>query len=248
MLEQIKIILINTTHSGNVGAVARAMKNMGLSKLCLVAPKAVLGEEAYARASGAEDILDAAIVATSLEAALAGTHRVYGLSGRLRTMAWPILPIRNGAVEIVNALKTDATLQIALLFGCEQSGLSNEALEKCHYQITIPADPVYASLNLAQAVQIAAYELRMAWLEGGQRLAVVHSEEQMERATSEEIGSYFQHLEETLTEIQFLDPNKPGFLMRHLRRLYHKSDLTKVELNILRGMLRSIQKYKRVMT
>ena len=263
MFEQIKFVLINTTHPGNIGASARAIKNMGFNNLSLVTPQHFPSKEAEDRASGAEDVLVKAEVVDVLDQALANCHRVVGLSVRTRKLSWPTLNPKNGARELINILKKDPHYRIAVLFGTEQSGLSNEEIAKCHYQITIPANPEYDSLNLSQAVQIMAYELRLAILEAAEpeNLQAIESRESLDSsesgesldgsessdstdplATMDEMENFFTHLELTLTEINFLDPQKPGYLMMHLRRLYGRSRLTKTELNILRGILTATQK------
>jgi len=238
MYQQVKIVLINTTHPGNIGATARAVKNMGFSRLCLVAPKIFPSEEAYARASGAEDILDTAEVVASVDEALQGCHTVFGLSARLRKVAWPLLKVKAAAEKIVTFLCEAPNHQIALLFGQEQSGLTNEILAKCHYQISIPANPAYASLNLAQAVQVMLYEQRVA-IESHAPADMSHP---IEIATVDEMESYFRHLEQVLVKVQFLNPEYPGYLMAQLRRLYTRCQPTAVELNILRGILTAVQK------
>ncbi len=244
MFAQLKIILINTTHPGNIGAVARAMKNMGFRELCLVSPKEFPSEVATARASGAEDILQGAMVVQSLEDAVADCHRVFGLSARLRKISMPLMNSRRAALEIEKLHQDNPTQKIALVFGQEQSGLSNEALAKCHYQVLITAEPSFASLNLAQAVQIMVYELRMAGVgvesEGYQQNEM--SENSEELATAEAVEGFYAHLEKSLIQIGFLNPQMPGHLMHYLRRLFAKSRLTNLELNILRGILTSIQK------
>ena len=244
MFEQLKIILINTTHPGNIGAVARAMKNMGFKHLCLVSPKIFPSDEATARAAGAENILAMAEVVGTIDEALSDCYWAFGLSARARKIALPILTVRTAAEKVANRLLEVATmpaLKIGLVFGQEQSGLSNEALAKCHYQITIPANPEYASLNLAQAVQIVTYDFRMALENQAVPLksTVTVSDDV---ASMGEVECFYTHLEKTLVQINFLDLRAPGYLMRHLRRLYAKSHLTKTELNILHGILTAIEK------
>jgi len=242
MYQQVKIVLINTTHPGNVGATARAMKNMGFSRLSLVAPKTFPDPEADARASGAEDILARAEVVGSLDEALVGCHTVFGLSARTRKIAWPVLEAREAAQQIAHLLGEKKNEQVAILFGQEQSGLTNEALAKCHYQISIPANPDYASLNLAQAVQVMLYEQRMAILAHVLPTEIQHIEASIAIATVDEMELYFRHLEETLIKVQFLNPVTPRHLMAQLRRLYTRCHPTQVELNILRGILTAVQK------
>lgn len=235
-LSNIRIVLLNTSHPGNIGGAARAMKNMGLEQLVLVSPRLFPAEEANARAAGADDLLSHARVCTSLDEALQGCHLVIGSSARPRTIAWPMLDPPTAAARLVSEA---ATGSVALLFGPERTGLTNEQLDRCHFLTTIPANPEFSSLNLAGAVQVLAYELRLAFLgdvpsrEG--RPGVVPL------ASAEDLQRLYQHLEETLIQIQFLDPQKPRKLMRRLTRLYNRACLDGNELNILRGILTAVQ-------
>ena len=254
MFDQVKIILINTTHPGNIGAVARAMKNMGFKHLCLVSPKIFPSEEANARAAGAEDILATAQVVATIDEGLADCHWALGLSARTRKIALPMLMVRSAAEKVANRLLETPALKVAWVFGREQSGLLNAELAKCHYQINIPANPDYSSLNLAQAVQIVSYELKMAILNLKVPIIIENDSNCLESegtskeesgdslATIAEVESFYKHLQETLVHIHFLDLKSPGYLMRHLRRLYAKSQLTKTELNILHGILTATEK------
>ncbi len=246
MFAQVKIILIRTTHPGNIGAVARAMKNMGFKHLSLVSPKQFPSEEATARASGAEDILENAEVVGSLEEAIQDCHIIMGLSARARTLSWPTLSARDAAVDLVNTLRPISTRKAAIVLGQEQSGLSNEELQKCHKRINIPADPNFASLNVAQAAQVMTYELRMAIL-AQEALSVTESdgnciEISKDMVTAAAMEGFYQQLEDILIRIQFLDQNAPGQLMEHLRRLYSRAALTQTELNILRGAINAAHK------
>lgn len=254
MFENVRIILIRTTHPGNIGAVARAMKNMGFSRLYLVNPRTFPTEEASALAGSAEDILEQAIVINTLEEAVADCHWVLGLSARERSIAWPSLEARNAATEIVKNLQENDKAQIAFVFGQEQSGLSNEELEKCHFQVIIPANPTYTSLNLAQAVQVMTYELRMAFLshlshtkEKSEKEKNENSEknkpgsDEAEKATHAEMEGFYIQLEAVLRQIQFLGKDSP-LLMTRLRRFFNRRDPDKIELNILRGILTALQK------
>lgn len=257
MFRQVRIVLVNTTHPGNIGAAARAIKNMGFSRLYLVEPHLFPSEEATARASGAEDVLENAIVTHTLDEALEGCKCVIGLSARTRKIAWPTLDVRIAANKIVQELKNGQPWeqkqeleQVALVFGQEQSGLLNEELAKCHFQVTIPANPAYPSLNLAQAVQILTYECRMAILTSG---CEPEAETELNArttknltvealATMPEMECFYDHLEQVLIGCQFLDPKKPRHLMQRLRRLYAKARVDKTELNILQGILTAIKK------
>jgi len=234
--DNIRIVLIHTTHSGNIGAVARAMKNMCLSELYLVSPRHYPSEEATARASGADDLLASAVVVEELDQALEGCAVIYGTSARLRSLRWPQVDPHQAAQQVA---AESGRSRVAILFGRESSGLTNEELERCHYLVNIPANPDYSSLNIAAAVQVVAYELMMA----SQSPAGREPETESEPATAEEVEGLHRHLEETLIKLEYLDPEKPRQLMRRLRRLYHKARLEKDEVNILRGILKATQKW-----
>ena len=236
MLNQIRIILVGTTHTGNIGSVARAMKTMGLSELYLVAPKELPDGQAYALSAGASDILAHAKVFDTLQQAISDCALVVGSSARSRTLSWPMLEPRECGVKAVQEAEKQP---VALVFGRESSGLTNEELQLCNYHVCIPANPEYSSLNLAMAVQIVTYEVRMAWLatEGrpAKQSAVVDPDE--EPVAADELESFYRHLEQALVEIRFLDPAKPRHLMSRLRRLYGRSAVSRLEMNILRGIL-----------
>ena len=231
MLERIRIVLVNTSHPGNIGAAARAMKTMGLSDLRLVAPARYPDAEATARASGAEDVLAGAQVFDSLAGALADAVWVVGTSARLRSIRWPLLEPRACAAR---ALAPAQAGPAALVFGRERSGLTNDELDLCHALVNIPANPDYASLNLAQAVQVLSYELRMQWL--GEE-AAVHQVPEHPPATASEMEGLYVHLEQALYDLEFITPDQPGQMMRRLRRLFQRSRPDKNEVNILRGIL-----------
>lgn len=248
MLQHIRTVLIHNTHPGNIGAAARALKNMGLNQLYLVAPKIFPSEEATHRAASAKDILDEAVVVSTLDEALKGCSLVYGTSGRLRSLQWPTLTARDAAVKMSKELPR-VKGDIALLFGCEQHGLSNEEIQQCHAQIVIPANGHYASLNLAQAVQIISYELRLAFenvdpsiFQGNASQVCVEDNEATPLATFDEMQGFYQHLEQALIDIQFLDPNQAGQLMARLRRLFARARPDRIEMNLLRGILTALQK------
>ena len=234
-LAAIRIVLINTTHAGNIGATARAMKVMGLSSLHLVTPKVFPDAEATARASGADDILQHATVHDSLESALAGCGLILGTSARLRSLSMPQVDARRAAEM---AIAETSNHDVALLFGRERYGLTNDEMQCCHQLVNIPSNDDYSSLNLAQAVQVLAYEMRLAFL-GGAGSAVPPNDwvpvdgEQMER--------FFEHLEQTLLDIEFLNPRQPKKLMARLRRLFNRARPDQNEINILRGILNASQ-------
>lgn len=237
LLENIHIVLVRPSHPGNIGAAARAMKTMGLTSLTLVAPSQFPSPEAEARAAGADDILAAARVTTTLSQALASCHLVIGTSARLRTIEWPVLDPKECAMRLTTAA---AAGQVALVFGQERTGLHNDELDLCHYCVTIPANPAFSSLNLAAAVQIMAYELYQA---SAMPVAVANEQDEdtQNAATMEEMQHLYQHLEQVLIELEFLDPEHPRKLMRRLYRLFNRSELEQREVNILRGILTAVQ-------
>jgi TrmH family RNA methyltransferase len=228
----VRIVLVNTSHPGNIGAAARAMKNMGLTELSLVDPQLFPSAEATARASGADDLLAAADCAATLEQALEGCSLVIGASARNRTLPLPTLDPRDCAA-LVGQQPPDT--RTAIVFGRERTGLTNDELDRCHYLVQIPTNPDYPSLNLAAAVQVVAYELRMA-----SGLSLSQPENKHRYATAEEMELFYRHLEETLIAIDFLDADNPRQLMRRLRRLFARARPNENEINILRGVLTAI--------
>ena len=234
MLDQVRIVLINTSHPGNIGSAARAMKTMGLSELYLVSPQQFPHQKAVEMASSATDILEGANVVATLDEAITGCTLVVGTSARTRKIPWPLSTPR----EMAEKVKREAPeSQVAILFGQEQSGLTNEELERCHLHIQIPTNPDYSSLNLAAAVQVIAYELRMASLD-----QFSFSEDWDYRlATADEMEKFFMHLQDVLVEIDFLKMNAPRKLMTRLRRLFLRARPDVMEMNILRGMLTAVQ-------
>ncbi len=248
MLDRIRVVLVNTSHPGNIGGTARAMKNMGLSKLVLVQPEEFPSGEANARASGATDILEAAVVVDTLEQALAGCSLVLGTSARDRRSPWPLLDPRECAQKSLEHVELGG--EVALVFGREYAGLTNEELQRCQYHVHIPSNPEFSSLNLATAVQVLAYEVRMDWLARQGRPTKVEKLETTAMldavpVTADELELYYRHLEETLVAIDFLDPENPRHLMARLRRLYGRAGISKLEMNILRGILTETQKAAR---
>ncbi len=234
MLNNVRIVLINTSHPGNIGSVARAMKTMGLSDLYLVAPQQFPHQKAYEMSSNASDILEAATVVTTVDEALLDCTFVVGTSARSRVIPWPILSPR-ALAETVK--KETLTNQVAILFGCEQSGLTNDELQRCHFHVQIPASPAYSSLNIAAAVQIIAYELYVASVD--QPLAEESWEYRF--ATADDMEKLFTHLEDVLVQIDFLKLSNPRKLMTRLRRLFLRARLDENEMNILRGVLTAVQ-------
>lgn len=239
MLNQIRIILVGTTHTGNIGSVARAMKTMGLSELYLVAPKELPDGQAYALSAGASDILANAKVFDTLQQAIKDCALVIGSSARSRTLSWPMLEPRECGVKAVLEAEKQP---VALVFGRESSGLTNEELQLCNYHVCIPANPEYSSLNLAMAVQIVTYEVRMAWL---QQQSVASVSDETAYPTSEQMSNFYQHLEDTLNETGFIIKQHPGVVMTKLKRLFTRARPEEAEYNILRGILTSVQRYGR---
>jgi len=229
----VRIILVGTTHSGNIGASARAMKNMGLHDLVLVRPREFPHEDATARASGAEDILQAARVVETLKDALTDCVYVAGASARSRTIGWPSMVPRECAQRL---LKESRHGKVAAVFGPEKSGLTNDDLDLCNTLLTIPTAASFSSLNLAMAVQVLSYELRVAGFDPVDTDYV--SETPL--ATGEEMELFYAHLEAVLTRSEFLDTDNPRYLMRRLRRLFIRAEPDQSEINILRGILSSL--------
>ena len=229
----IRIVLVGTTHPGNIGAVARAMKNMGISDLALVNPKYFPHDEATARASGAADVLERAMVVDTLAEALTDCVYVAGASARSRTINWPCMGPRDCAERMI---QESGHGKVAAVFGPEKTGLHNDDLDLCHTLLTIPTDPGFSSLNLAMAVQVLTYELRVAsMLDEGPVFDV-----EAPPATSDEMEHFYEHLEKTLTDIEFLDPDNPLQLMRRMRRLFIRARPDKNEVNFLRGVLTAV--------
>lgn len=234
MLNHIRIVLVNTSHAGNIGAVARAIKNMGLCELYLVSPESFPNHQATARAAGADNILENAVVVDDLPSAITGCDLVFGTSARSRTLSWPMCNPRECAEQI----SSEPTRQIAIVFGRERTGLTNEELSYCHQHVFIPTDPKFSSLNLAAAVQVIVYEVRMAVFNKTEN----KQSEKRVLATADQMNGYYQHLEKTLTNLEFLDPKQPKMLLQRLRRLFNRAEVDDTELNILRGILSAIDR------
>lgn len=233
----VRIVLVGTTHPGNIGASARAMKNMGLADLVLVDPRYFPHEEATARASGADDILERAAVVPALRDAIEDCVYVAGASARSRAINWPCLDARDCAAELLERGRQGT---VACVFGPEKSGLSNSDLDLCDTLLTIPTNPEFSSLNLAMAVQVVTYELRLA----GELISAPPSEPDAPPASSADMEYFYEHLERVLTDIQFLDPTNPRTLMRRLRRLFIRARPDQNEVNILRGILTAIERQR----
>lgn len=233
-LEQIRIVLSHTSHPGNIGATARAMKTMGLGALYLVNPKHFPDPEADARASHASDILARAEVCTSIDAALQHAVLVAAITARPRELSLEAFDARQGAKELLSYVNQP----VALLFGRENSGLTTEEVSKCQIVIHIPANPEYPSLNLASAVQVMAYELRMALFRDDIEESIVRGVP----ADFNDLESLYAHLQQLMIKSDFLDPDKPKLLMQRIRRLFARARLEKEEIQILRGILTALGK------
>lgn len=233
-----RIVLVDTNHPGNIGASARAMKNMGLSELYLVRPKLFPHTDATARASGADDILDSARVFATLEEAIADCGLVVGTSARQRHLPWEIVEPRECAAMIARDGRMG---HLAVVFGSERYGLTNEELARCNALVTIPTSGEYSSLNIAMAVQVIAYEIWMATRPG----APAPPPRDVPLATAEEMVRLYAHIEEVLEEIDFRDRTGGGHLMARIRRLFNRAHLDQNEMNILRGILTAVQARRR---
>ena len=237
----IQVVLVNPSHPGNIGAVARAMKNMGLRQLVLVDPRKFPDPEAEWRSASALDIVQAARVVETLTEAIADSQFVVGTSARERRIPWPVQDARHAASRVVQRSSTD---KVSILFGREDSGLNNDELRRCNLHCHIPTHPDYESLNLSMAVQIVCYEIRMAELEDKlPQEEDAHWENEF--ATSQDMEYFFEHLEETLVDLKFLNPAAPRQLMTRLRRLYSRVRLDEMEVQILRGILKETRRVVR---
>ncbi|HEX9877345.1 MAG TPA: RNA methyltransferase [Gammaproteobacteria bacterium] len=233
----VRIVLVEPSHAGNIGAAARAMKTMGLKDLVLVAPKSFPSAEATARASGADDILAAATLTESLGEALGDYGYVVGASARHRSLKWPTVDARSCAERL---WRRAAETSVAVVFGPEQSGLTNEQLARCHALVHIPSNAAYSSLNLAMAVQVICYELRMSRPAASPTDASEQDDRDAPLAGAAELEAFHEHLEELMTVAGFLNPDHSRQLKLRLRRLFNRARLDLNEINILRGLLSAL--------
>ncbi|MDP2695323.1 MAG: RNA methyltransferase [Gallionella sp.] len=234
IIENIRVVLSHTTHPGNIGAAARAMKTMGLRHLYLINPRLFPDPQADAMAAGADDLLRDAVVCGSIDEALQGVVFTVAMTARLRDISIEVKSPREAAPLL---LQQAATQPVALLFGTEMSGLTNEEMGRAQVLANIPANPDFSSLNLAAAVQVMSYELSVA------AQGVVPAAPEVRSATHEQVEGYFAHLEKTLFEIGFFTTQNPARLMQRLRRLYARARLEPEEINILRGILSTTTEY-----
>ena len=235
-LQNIRIVMIGTTHPGNIGAAARAMLNMGIERLTLVDPQCPLGEIAYARASGANHVLDNRETHADLGAAVADCSLVIATSARRRSLAWPEVDPGEMAKSI---LALDDSSQVALVFGREHSGLSNDELHLCNQMVCIPTNPQFSSLNVAAAIQLLCYEIYRGQYARPEPAALQGDDI---AASSGEIEGYFDHLQRVLNDLGFIKPRQPGMTMQRLRRLYLRAQLSRNEVKMLRGILSAVEK------
>ncbi len=243
MLNRIRFVLVESSHPGNIGAVARAMKNMGLSDLVLVNPREFPHPDATARASGADDVLANARVVATLPEAVADCGLVYATTARTREQFFRVVDAREAAGRMVAEARAGAG-GVAVVFGTERYGLSNEHLLLAHALIRIPANPEYESLNLAMAAQLIAYEIRMAALDDA--LAPPAQKREVPLATPQEMERFFVHLEQVMDEADFRDRTQSGtHLMGRIRRMFNRAELDGNEVNILRGLLTAVQNRRR---
>lgn len=241
MLSQFKIVLVETSHPGNIGAVARAMKNMSMNQLCLVAPKIFPSADATARASGAHDILSTIEICDSLQDAIVDCQIVLGASTRDRSISWPELTARACADKFVTAKKSKA--KVALVFGRENSGLKNHELDLCNYLLRIPCNSKFSSLNLAAAVQVVCYELFIA---SEYKIdSTIGDKNEVSLASMKHMELFYEHLQQTLVDIGFLNSNQSQSIMRRLRRIFNRTTLNTKELDLLRGIFRFSQNHNK---
>jgi tRNA/rRNA methyltransferase len=234
VLDRVRVVLVETSHPGNIGSAARAMKTMGLSRLYLVMPKTVVNAQAQAMAVGAADVLASAVMCASLDEALQGTVLAVAVTARRRDLSHPSVNVREAAI---GAAAEAQGADVAFVFGPEMSGLSNEDVLKCQRIAHIPANPEYSSLNIAAAVQVVSYELRMA-----AGLTDLPATVECALASFEEVERFYAHLERTLADVRFLNPAHPKRLMTRLRRIFGRVRLEQEEVQILRGVLKMISR------
>ena len=236
IVDNIRVVLVETTHPGNIGATARAMKTMQHRNLYLVRPKIFPSAESTARATGADDVLASAQVVDSLVAAVSDCQLVIATSARERSIPWPALDPGECATEVVNIASKNP---VAIVFGRESSGLTNEELELCNSVVQIPTNKEFSSLNIASAVQIICYEIMKVCDKSAN--TNISSTEQTPLADHGQMQQLYQHLEQCMIEVEFLDPEKPRRLMRRMKRLFNRAYLDQNELSILRGFFAAVQ-------
>ena len=234
MIDKIRIVLVETSHPGNIGSVARAMYNMGLVELYLVNPKVTPNGDTYALASGAKCIIDNCLIVKTLDEALIGVNFIVGTSARQRKFSIPLKSIKDMAPEVLNYSTSGS--KCAIVFGRERTGLYNSELLKCHLHTYIPANPDYSSLNLSQAVQVISYEIRRSYFDD------IPNEFKSVNlpASSEKCSALYEHIEEMLCAISFIKEEQPGYIIERLKRMFQRARLEDLEVNILRGICKQI--------
>ena len=235
-LNTVKVVLVGTTHPGNIGAAARAIKNMGIYNLALVKPKEFPSDIAIYRSKAAKDILENAEIYESLEDAIAGCKLVVGTSARARSVPWPVFNPRDAAEEMRKISKQG---NVAIVFGREDRGLTNDELGLCNFHVHIPSDPKYSSLNLSQAVQILAYEIRLAY---SRDEVISEVKWDVDLANNEQTERLIDHMEELMQDVEFYDVENPRKLLLRVRRFFKRSKIDVMEANIFRGLFSAIQK------
>lgn len=245
LFPNIRVVLVETSHPGNIGAAARAMKNMGITNLYLVAPKQFPHDKAIWRSASAEDVVKGAVVVDTIDEALEGCQLVIGTSARERRIPWPLLTPKPCAEKAVAAANADQ--QVAIVFGREAHGLSNDELQKCHFHVNIPTGKDYSSLNLGMAVQVLSYEILQAQMalenaEPTTALSEARQDWDVGYASADVVEHMFEHLERTMIEVEFHDPDNPRQLMTRLRRMFNRIHMDQMEVNIMRGILSAVNK------
>ena len=235
-LNTVKVVLVGTTHPGNIGAAARAIKNMGIFNLALVKPKEFPSDIAIYRSKAAKDILENAEIYESLEDAIAGCKLIVGTSARARSVPWPVFNPRDAAEEMRKISKQG---NVAIVFGREDRGLTNDELGLCNFHVHIPSDPKYSSLNLSQAVQILAYEIRLAY---SRDEVISEVKWDVDLANNEQTERLIDHMEELMQDVEFYDVENPRKLLLRVRRFFKRSEIDVMEVNIFRGLFSAIQK------
>ena len=236
LLNSVKVVLVGTTHPGNIGAAARAIKNMGIFNLALVKPKEFPSDIAIYRSKAAKDILENAEIYESLEDAIAGCKLIVGTSARARSVPWPVFNPRDAAEEMSKISKQG---NVAIVFGREDRGLTNDELGLCNFHVHIPSDPKYSSLNLSQAVQILAYEIRLAYYRDE---VISEVKWDVDLANNEQTERLIDHMEELMQDVEFYDVENPRKLLLRVRRFFKRSKIDVMEANIFRGLFSAIQK------
>ena len=235
-LNTVKVVLVGTTHPGNIGAAARAIKNMGIFNLALVKPKEFPSDIAIYRSKAAKDILENAEIYENLEDAIAGCKLIVGTSARARSVPWPVFNPRDAAEEMRKISKQG---NVAIVFGREDRGLTNDELGLCNFHVHIPSDPKYSSLNLSQAVQILAYEIRLAY---SRDEVISEVKWDVDLANNEQTERLIDHMEELMQDVEFYDVENPRKLLLRVRRFFKRSEIDVMEANIFRGLFSAIQK------